>query len=107
MAPAVFVPKKSGEICVCIDYHALYKKSVKDAYPLQLPNKVEDCLSGCIIFSKLDLQSGYFQLAVCINDQEKVAFCPGPGIGLFRFTRMPFGLCGTASSFRRLIDKIM
>ena len=36
MAPAVFVPKKSGEIRLCIDYRELNKRIVKDAYPLPL-----------------------------------------------------------------------
>ena len=107
MAPAVFVPKKSGEIRICVDYRGLNKKSTKDAYPLPLPDEVQDRLSGSKIFSKLDLQSGYWQLPVHIHDQEKTAFCPGPGMGLYQFTRMPFSLCGAASSFQRLMDKIM
>ena len=107
MAPAVFVPKKSGEIRICVDYRGLNKKSTKDAYPLPLPDEVQDRLAGCTIFSKLDLQSGYWQLPVHLHDQAKTAFCPGPGMGLFQFTRMPFGLCGAASSFQRLMDKIM
>ena len=107
MAPAVFVPKKSGEIRICVDYRGLNKKSTKDAYPLPLPDEVQDRLSGSKIFSKLDLQSGYWQLPVHIHDQEKTAFCPGPGMGLYQFTRMPFGLCGAASSFQRLMDKSM
>ena len=40
MAPAVFVPKKSGELRICIDYHQLNKQTVKDAYPLPLPDEV-------------------------------------------------------------------
>ena len=107
MAPAVFVPKKSGEIRICVDYCGLNKKSTKDAYPLPLPDEVQDRLSGSTISSKLDLQSGYWQLPVHIHDQEKTTFCPGPGMGLYQFTRMPFGLCGAASSFQRLMDKIM
>ena len=42
MAPAVFVPKKSEEIRVCIDYHELNKKTTKDAYlyPYQTKYKI-------------------------------------------------------------------
>lgn len=106
MAPAVFVPKKSGELRLCIDYRELNKKTTKDAYPLPLPDEVQDRLSGSTIFSTLDLQSGYWQLPVSTTDREKTAFCPGPGMGLYEFRRMPFGLSGAPSSFQRLMDKV-
>ena len=107
MAPAVFVLKKSGEIRLCIDYRELNKKTKKDAYPLPLPDEVQDRLAGSTIFSTLDLQSGYWQLPVNPVDQEKTAFCPGPGMGLYQFRRMPFGLTGAPSSFQRLMDNVL
>ena len=107
MAPAVFVPKKSGEIRLCIDYRELNKRTVKDAYPLPLVDEIQDQLSGCTVFSTLDLQSGYWQLPVHTEDIQKTAFCPGPGMGLYQFKWMPFGLMGAPGSFQRLMDKIM
>ena len=107
MAPAVFVPKKSGDLRLCVDYRELNKKTEKDAYPLPLPDEVQDRLSGSTVFSTLDLQSGYWQLPVSPTDQAKTAFCPGPGMGLYEFRRMPFGLSGAPSSFQRLMDKIL
>ncbi len=61
MAPAVYVRKKSGELRMCVDYRELNKKTSKDAYPLPLPDEVQDRLSKSTIFSTLDLQSGYWQ----------------------------------------------
>ena len=107
MAPAVFVPKKSGELRMCIDYRELNKSTTKDAYPLPLPDEVQDRLSGSTVFSTLDLQSGYWQLPVDSTDREKTAFCPGPGMGLYQFRRMPFGLSGAPSSFQRLMDTVL
>ena len=40
------------------------------------------------------------------TDCEKTAFCPGPGLGLFQFRLMPFGLSGVAGSFQRLMNKV-
>ena len=107
MAPAVFVPKKSGELRICIDYRELNKKTTKDAYPLPLPDDVQDQLLGSTVFSTLDLHSGYWQLPVNPSNQPKTAFCPEPGLGLFQFKQMPFGLTGAPSSFQRLMNKVL
>ena len=63
-------------------------------------------LSGSTIFRTLEMRSGYWQMLVHPRDQEKTAFCPGPGMGLYQFKRMPFGLAGAPSSFQRSMDKI-
>jgi len=103
---AVFVPKKSGQLRICIDYKELNKHTTKDSYPLPLPDEVQDRLAG-IIFSTLDLRSGYWQLPVNPTDREKTAFCLGPGMGLFEFCRIPFGLTVAPSSFQCLMDQTL
>ena len=85
MAPAVFVRKKPGEIRLCVDCRKLNKKTTKDAYPIPLPDEVQDQLEGAKVFTTLDLQCGYWQMPVNPTDREKTAFCPGPGMGLFQF----------------------
>ena len=47
----------------------LNKKTVKDSYPLPLPDEVQDQLAGSAVFSTLDLQSGYWQMPVNPADQ--------------------------------------
>ena len=64
MAPAVFVWKKTGDIRICVDYRELNKRTVKDAYPLPRSDEVQDRLSRSVVFSTLDLRSGYWQLPV-------------------------------------------
>ena len=64
LAPVVIVSKKSNEIRLCVDYRQLNKQTSKDAYPLPLPDEVQDCLAGSAIFSTLDLQNGYWQMPV-------------------------------------------
>ena len=94
MAPAVFVPKKSGQLRICIDYRELNKHTTKDSYPLPVPDEVQDGLAGSItgyIFSTLDLHSGFWQLPVNPTDREKAAFYPGPGMGLLNFVGYPLG----------------
>ena len=91
---------------ICIDYRTLNKLTKKDAYPLPLPDEV-DRLPGATVFSKLDLHSGYWQMPVHPDHNEKTAFCPGPGMGLFQFCRIPFGLAGAPSSFQCMMDNVL
>ncbi|GJX78107.1 reverse transcriptase domain-containing protein [Tanacetum coccineum] len=47
----------------------------------------------------LDGFSGYFQIPIDPNDQEKTTFtCP---YGMFAYRRMPFGLCNAPGTFQR------
>ena len=54
-ALVLFVPKKDGSLRFCIDYHWLNKKTVKNRYPLPLPEELFDRLASASEFSKIDL----------------------------------------------------
>ena len=82
MAPAVFVPKKSGELRICVDYRSLNKQTAKDSYPLPLPDEVQDHLTNAAVFPTLDLHSSYWQLPVAKADQPKSAFVLDLEMGL-------------------------
>ena len=73
-APVLFVPKKDGGLRMCIDYRWLNKKTIKNRYPLPLPEEMFDRLGGAKVFSKIDLKSGYWQIPVRKEDIHKTAF---------------------------------
>ena len=64
LAACVYVPKKNGEIRICIDYQELNKRTEKNAYPLPLPDEVQDHLEQPKIFSKLDCCKGFWQMPI-------------------------------------------
>ncbi|KII60381.1 Retrovirus-related Pol polyprotein from transposon opus [Thelohanellus kitauei] len=106
-APMVLVKKKNGSYRMCIDYRRLNSITQKDEYPLPLMEELLDRLAGAKIFSIFDLVNGYWQCAIEESDKEKTAFSPGPGLGLYEFNAMPFGLCNAPSTFQRLMDKAL
>ena len=69
--------KKNGEVRICMDYRELNKKTSKDAYPLPLPDEIQEKLKGDNVFSTLDLRSGYWQILIAAKDRHKTAFLPG------------------------------
>ena len=56
----MFVKKKDGSMRMCIDYHELNKVTMKNSYPLLRIDDLFDQLKGATVFSKIDLQSGYY-----------------------------------------------
>ena len=63
-APVLFIPKKDGGLRFCIDNRWLNKKTVKNRYPLPLPEEMFDRLGYATKFSKIGLKSGYWQMPI-------------------------------------------
>ncbi|GJW52157.1 reverse transcriptase domain-containing protein [Tanacetum coccineum] len=75
---------------VCIDYRKLNEATRKDHFPLPFMDQMLERLAGNEFYCFLDGFSGYFQIPIDPQDQEKTTFtCP---YGTFAYRRMPFGL---------------
>ena len=89
---------------VCIDYKKLNTATRKDHFPLHFIDQMLDRLAGHPHFCFLDGYSGYNQIAIASEDQEKTTFtCP---FGTFAFRRMPFGLCNAPGTVQRCMMSI-
>ena len=74
----VLVRKKDGSLRFCIDLHWLNLHTIKDVYSLPRIDKTLDCLGGSIIFTSLDLKSGYWQVEMDEMSKQLTAFTVRP-----------------------------
>ena len=101
-APILFVPKKSGELRLCVDYRGLNAITIKNRYPLPLINELLDRLNSSVIFSKIDLRNAYHRIRIREGDEWKTAF--RTRYGHFEYLVMPFGLTNAPASFQAYIN---
>ena len=59
---------------MCVDFTDLNKACPKDDFPLPRIDQLVDSTAGCEILSFLDAYSGYHQINMCLEDEEKTAF---------------------------------
>ena len=122
VSPVQVVPKKGGTTIIknakdeliptrivtgwrmCIDYRKLNTATRKDHYPLPFIDQMLERLAKHKYFCYLDGYSGFFQIPIHPDDQEKTTFtCP---YGTFAYRRVPFGLCNAPATFQRCMTAI-
>ena len=104
-ANPVVVPKRCGKKRLCIDFTDLNKACPKDPFPLPRIDQIVDSTAGCDLLCFLDAFSGYHQIKMAVEDEEKTAFITPQGC--YCYTCMPFGLKNAGATFQRAMRVCM
>ena len=89
---------------VCMDYRKLNSWTEKDHFPMPFMDQMLDRLAKKGLYYFLDGYSGYNQISIAPEDQEKTTFtCP---YAAFMFRRMLFGLCNAPATFQKCMMSI-
>ena len=104
LSNVVLVKKSNGKWRMCVDFTDLNKACPKDSFPLPRIDQMVDSTSGHDLLSFMDAFSGYNQIMMDEDDQEKTSFITDKGIYYYR--AMPFGLKNAGATYQRLVNRM-
>ena len=106
-APIVPVLKSDQtSIRICGDFKQTVNPVSKlDRYPIPKIEDLFSTLAGGKIFSKIDLSQAYQQLP--LDEESKQYVVINTHKGLFRYTRLPFGISSAPGIFQRVIESVL
>ena len=89
---------------ICVDFTDLNRACPKDSFPLPRIDQLVDSTTGHKLLTFMDALSGYNQIMMAEEDQEKTSFITSQG--LYCYKVMPFGLKNVGATNQRLINKM-
>ena len=101
----VVVPKKSGEVRICVDLKALNNNVLREVHPIPKVDETLAHLAGAKIFSKLDANSGFWQIP--LSDDSRLLTTFVTPNGRYCFNKLPFGISSAPELFQKKMQHIL
>jgi len=103
-ALVLFVKKKDGSLCLCVDFRGLNQITKKDQYLLPLISNLLESPSRAKIYMKIDLRSTYHPIQIASGDEWKTAF--RTHYGSYEWLVMPEGLTNAPAVFQQFVNSV-
>ena len=100
-APIVVVPKSTGKVRICTDFTQLNKYVIRPRSNIKTVDETLSRIRGAV-FSKLDANSGFFQIQLAEDSQLLTSFLTP--FGRFCYLRVPFGIASGPEVYQETVD---
>ena len=104
-AGMVVAPKPNGNVRICVDLTRLNNSVRRERHPLPSVDQVLAQLAGAKIFSKLDANSGFWQIPLAEESIPLTTFMTP--FGRYCFHRLPFGITSAPEHFQRRMSEMV
>ena len=104
LANVVLVKKANDKWRLYIDFTDINRACLKDSFPLSRIDLIVDATAGHELLNFMDAFSGYNQISMDPDDQEKISFITGQRTYCYRV--MPFGLKNAGATYQRLVNRM-
>ena len=91
---------------MCVDYRQLNERTIKDAHALPRIEEILESLAGNKLFSVIYMKSGYHNVEIAEEHNERTVFTLGP-LGFHEYSKKPFGLANSPATYQRLMETIL
>lgn len=105
VSPMVVVTKKNGGVRICLDLRKVNEAVIPDRFMLPKTEEIFHKFRNAKYFSCLDLKSAYHQMTLHTKSRNLTAFVTEEG--LWRYTRVCFGLASAPAAFQKMMTKII
>ena len=104
-AGMVVVPKRSGAVRICVDLKPLNESVFREPHPIPKVDDTLVLLHGATVFSKLDANSGFWQISLSETSYPlTMSITP---FGRYHFNKLPFGISYAPELFQRKMNIIL
>ena len=101
----VVVPKANLRVRICVDLTKLNESVKRERHPLPAVDQTLAQLAEAKVFSKLDANSGFWQIPLAPESALLTTFITP--FGRFHFRRLPFGISSAPEHFQRRMTEAL